>query len=101
MKVLFKIKSKFKESFDKYGFPFVGSHWIPHLSIASVKGGGKKIINEFKSRTGCPIIFNTSFNLGGEPLVETLDDACRTLFASEIEYLYLPEVQKLVKIKNP
>ena len=59
------------------------------------------LINEFKSRTGCPIIFNTSFNLGGEPLVETLDDACRTLFASEIEYLYLPEVQKLVKIKNP
>ena len=37
--------------FDKYGFPFVGSHWIPHLSIASVKGSGKKIINEFKSFT--------------------------------------------------
>ena len=44
-------EGKFKESFDKYGFPFVGSHWIPHLSIASVKGGGKKIINEFKSFT--------------------------------------------------
>ena len=58
------------------------------------------LINEFKSRTGCPIIFNTSFNLGGEPLVETLDDACRTLFASEIEYLYLPEIGKLITIKN-
>ena len=43
---------------------------------------------------------NTSFNLGGEPLVETLDDACRTLADSEIEYLYLPEHGKLITIKN-
>ena len=47
-----------------------------------------------------PIIFNTSFNLGGEPLVETLDDAVRTLYNSEIEYLYLPEFGKLVEMKN-
>lgn len=58
------------------------------------------IIKEFKTKTGTPIIFNTSFNLGGEPLVETLDDACRTLANSEIEYLYLPEFSKLLIIKN-
>jgi len=58
------------------------------------------IIKTFKNKTGCPIIFNTSFNLGGEPLVETLDDACRTLSESDIEYLYLPEYGKLVSIKN-
>ena len=59
-----------------------------------------KLINEFFKQTGCPIIFNTSFNLGGEPLVETLDDALRTLSNSDIEYLYLPEFGKLVTIKN-
>ena len=58
------------------------------------------LINEFYNQTGCPIIFNTSFNLGGEPLVETLDDALRTLANSEIEYLYLPEYNILVEVKN-
>lgn len=58
------------------------------------------LIETFYEKTGCPIIFNTSFNLGGEPLVETLDDACRTLANSGIEYLYLPEYSKLISIKN-
>ena len=58
------------------------------------------IIKEFFDQTGVPIIFNTSFNLGGEPLVETLDDAVRTLYNSEIEYLYLPEFGKIIELKN-
>lgn len=58
------------------------------------------LIKTFKSKTGIPIIFNTSFNLGGEPLVETLDDALRTLANSKIEYLYLPEYGKLITVKN-
>ena len=58
------------------------------------------IIKAFKEKTGCPIIFNTSFNLGGEPLVETLDDAIRTLEDCKIEYLYLPEHGKLITVKN-
>lgn len=58
------------------------------------------LISEFYDQTGCPIIFNTSFNLGGEPLVETLEDAFRTLVNSLIEYLYLPEYNTLVYIKN-
>jgi carbamoyltransferase len=58
------------------------------------------LIKTFYDKTGCPIIFNTSFNLGGDPLVETLFDAMETLAQSEIEYLYLPEYGKLVKIAN-
>ena len=58
------------------------------------------LITAFYNRTGIPIIFNTSFNLGGEPLVETLEDAIHTLANSEIEYLYLPEYGKLIKIAN-
>lgn len=58
------------------------------------------LIKEFYDQTGVPILFNTSFNLGGEPLVETLDDAVNTLVNSEIEYLYLPEYSKLLIVKN-
>lgn len=58
------------------------------------------LIKAFHAETGIPILFNTSFNLGGEPLVETLDDAIWTLRNSDIEYLYLPEYGKLVKVVN-
>lgn len=58
------------------------------------------LIKAFKDETGVPILFNTSFNLGGEPLVETLDDALWTLQQSDIEYLFLPEYGKLVKVAN-
>ena len=58
------------------------------------------LIKEFHSQTGIPIVFNTSFNLGGDPLVETLDDAINTLIRSDIEYLFLPEYGKLIKIAN-
>jgi len=59
-----------------------------------------RIISKFKEKTGVPIVFNTSFNLGGQPLVETLEDAVNTLKDSDIEYLYLPEHGKLVTISN-
>jgi carbamoyltransferase len=56
------------------------------------------LINKFNEKTGVPILFNTSFNLGGEPLVETIEDALRTLRYSNLKYLYLPEINKLVYI---
>ena len=59
-----------------------------------------ELIKEFKKQTGVPIVFNTSFNLGGEPLVETVDDAFRTLANSDIEYLYFPEHKLLFKVEN-
>ena len=59
-----------------------------------------RLIKKFKDETGFPIVFNTSFNLGGEPLVETLEDAFWTLQQSKIEYLYLPEYEKLISIIN-
>ncbi len=58
-----------------------------------------ELIEEFKNQTGVPIIFNTSFNLGGEPLVETLEDALWTLSKTGIDYLYLPEYNKLITVK--
>lgn len=58
------------------------------------------LISAFKAKTGIPIIFNTSFNLGGDPLVETLEDALDTLERSDIEYLFLPEYKKLIYFKD-
>ena len=58
------------------------------------------LISEFYKETGVPVLFNTSFNLAGEPLVETLDDAIKTLVESDIEYLYMPEYELIIHIKN-
>ena len=44
--------------------------------------------------------FMVSFNLGGDPLVETIEDAIDTLKRSDIEWMYLPEIQKLVHVPN-
>ena len=57
------------------------------------------LINCFYKRTDVPLLFNTSFNLAGEPLVETLEDAIRTLESSELKFLYLPE-NKILLSKN-
>jgi len=58
------------------------------------------LINEFYKLSGVPLLFNTSFNLGGQPLVETIFDAINTLENSQLEYLYLPELGKLIKVPN-
>jgi carbamoyltransferase len=54
------------------------------------------LISAFYNKTNCPVLFNTSFNLGGDPLVETIIDAINTIGKSEINYLYLPELGKLI-----
>lgn len=58
------------------------------------------ILKEFNKHTQVPILMHTSFNLAGEPLVETPEDAIDTLRKSKIEYLYFPDVDKLIYIKN-
>ena len=59
-----------------------------------------EMIDHFYKETGVPILFNTSFNLAGEPLVETIDDAIRTLANSDIEYLYIPEKNLIIEVSN-
>jgi carbamoyltransferase len=43
------------------------------------------LIGRFKERTGCPVIVNTSFNVRGEPIVCTPEDAFRCFMGTEIE----------------
>ncbi len=45
------------------------------------------LISRFKALTGCPVIVNTSFNVRGEPIVCTPEDAFRCFMGTEIEVL--------------
>ena len=58
-----------------------------------------KLIQEFEKITGVPILFNTSFNLAGDPLVETIEDALETMLKSEMKYMYVPELEMLLEKK--
>lgn len=58
------------------------------------------LIKMFYNDTGIPMLLNTSFNLAGEPLVETPDDAIYTMKNSDFEYLYFPETQTLQQYPN-
>ena len=50
------------------------------------------LIKLFYDKTGVPILFNTSFNLAGETLVQTLEDAKYTIMRSAIDFIYCPEL---------
>ena len=45
------------------------------------------LISKFKELTGCPVVVNTSFNVRGEPIACTPEDAFRCLMGSEIDVL--------------
>jgi carbamoyltransferase len=45
------------------------------------------LLSRFKSVTGCPVLVNTSFNVRGEPIVNTPEDAFRCFMGSDIETL--------------
>ena len=47
------------------------------------------LIEAFKARTGCSVLVNTSFNVRGEPIVCTPEDAWRCFMGSEIEVLVI------------
>ena len=46
-----------------------------------------RLIETFRERTGCPVIVNTSFNVRGEPIVCTPEEAFRCFMGTEIEQL--------------
>lgn len=46
-----------------------------------------KLLRAFKERTGCSLVVNTSFNVRGEPIVCTPEDAYRCFMRTEMDYL--------------
>ena len=47
------------------------------------------LLQEFERQTGCPVLVNTSFNVRGEPIVCTPEDAYRCFMRTNIDYLVL------------
>ena len=46
-----------------------------------------ELLDQFKARTGCPVLINTSFNVRGEPIVNTPDEAFRCFMGTELDVL--------------
>ena len=47
------------------------------------------LISRFKEKTGCPIIVNTSFNVRGEPIVNSPTDAFNCFMGTDLDYLII------------
>jgi len=58
------------------------------------------LLSEFNRITGCPVVVNTSFNVRGEPIVCTPDDAYRCFMNTDIDVLVLDNAL-LLKEQQP
>ena len=54
-------------------------------------GGSYRLIKAFEAKTGCPVMINTSFNVRGEPIVCTPEDAYRCFLATDMDVLVLED----------
>lgn len=59
------------------------------------------LIRRFKSITGCPVLVNTSFNVRGEPIVGSPEDAFRCLMGTEIDALVIGNCVLLREEQDP
>ncbi len=51
-----------------------------------------RLLQAFKARTGCSLLVNTSFNVRGEPLVCSPEDAYRCFMRTDMDYLVLEDI---------
>jgi len=106
--------SVLKEDFDKY-FEIYGLNESPNMTVSfpvksnlisgvtHVDGSCRvqtvdqtiphffNLLKEFKKLTEVSVLLNTSFNLAGDPLVESPEDAIKVFNQSEIDVLWFPE----------
>jgi carbamoyltransferase len=59
------------------------------------------LLSRFKARTGCPVLINTSFNVRGEPIVCTPEDAFRCFMGTDIELLVVGNCLLRKEDQNP
>jgi carbamoyltransferase len=60
-----------------------------------------RLIKQFKEITGCPVLVNTSFNVRGEPIVCTPEDAFRCFMGNELDLLVVGNCVLEKKAQNP
>ena len=59
------------------------------------------LLTKFKALTGCPVLVNTSFNVRGEPIVGTPEDAFRCLMGTEIDALAIGNCLLRKEMQDP
>ena len=59
-----------------------------------------RLLKAFEKKTGCGVLVNTSFNVRGEPIVNTPEDAYRCFMRTEMDYLVV-ENFLLAKSEQP
>ena len=59
------------------------------------------LISKFKEKTGCPVIVNTSFNVRGEPIVNSPSNAFNCFMGTELDYLVIGNCILDKKKQNP
>jgi carbamoyltransferase len=67
---------------------------------ASDNPGIYALVNSFYKKTGCPVVVNTSFNVRGEPIAESPEDAYKCFMNTEMDLLIFDNVL-LLKEKQP
>ena len=59
------------------------------------------VISKFKEKTGCPLVVNTSFNVRGEPIVNSPEDAFNCFMGTELDKLVIGNYYLEKKEQNP
>jgi carbamoyltransferase len=59
------------------------------------------LLTAFKAETGCPVLVNTSFNVRGEPIVGTPEDAFRCFMGTELDMLAVGNLYMLKQEQSP
>lgn len=87
MLAVVKVKEKYR---DKLGATtHLNGSARPQLIKRSVNPAYYDVVKAFKKKTGIPTLLNTSFNLRGQPIVNTVEQAYDTFMESGIDLLVL------------
>lgn len=92
MTMSFQVKEKYKDI-----FPAI-THVDRSCRIQTIDSSHHlfDLLNEYKKQTGYAILLNTSFNLAGDPLVETPEDAVYVLNNSDLDCIWFLEGNKIM-----
>jgi carbamoyltransferase len=72
---------------------FDGTTRVQSVRPSKNKNGFYDLLKQVEKRMGFGAVINTSFNLAGEPIVDTPADAVRTFYTSGIDVLYLENIK--------
>ncbi len=99
-KLIDKAEAKNAEGLDRLNIPRSKIPAVTHVDCsARIQTVNKKInprfhtlLKHFKNLTGCPVLINTSFNVRGEPIVHSPEDAIKCFQRTEMDYLVLENI---------